>query len=409
MTEPSAPVDGGLSRSRPVLPPQFASGSDQLQLRSASVQEFLPSVRPWVRAAGFVFVGGFLAGVALLAVWPYRVIVRAPGSARPSGETSLVHAPRDGRVREILIQPNQAVEKGEVLAVLDAADLEGRRVQLQQASIALDSQLDAQRGENQAALQATQLEVQKAGAGYDLARSEYQRYGLLVSSGAASREQMEEKAASLSVARSNLAKAQRDVEQQRSRGAAALAVLEQQRAANRAELAQLGRDFGRTIVRAPVSGVLFSVALRNPLQVVVAGQELARIAPGDRGMLVKVLVPTEDIANVEPGQRAHLRLAGCPFPDFGTLGAQVVSVSPDAQAGGAAGDSTLFPAGPGGSGGGTGSSGYLVTLVPDQTQLRSSSRSCALRPGMDLMADITTRVETVLQFLLRRSRLWVGR
>ncbi len=409
MTEPSAPVDGGLPRSQPVLPSQSALGSHQLELHSASMQEFLPSVRPWVRAAGFVFVGGFLAGVALLAVWPYRVIVRAPGSARPSGETSLVHAPRDGRVREILVQPNQAVEKGEVLAVLDAADLEGRKVQLQQASTALDSQLDSQRSENQAALQAAQLEVRKAEAGYDLARSEYQRYGLLVSSGAASREQMEEKEAALSVARSNLAKAQRDVEQQRSRGATSLAVLEQQRAANRADQAQLGRDFGRTVVRAPVSGVVFSVALRNPLQVVAAGQELARIAPEGTGMLVKVLVPMEDIANVEPGQRAHLRLAGCPFPDFGTLGAQVVSVSPDAQASGTTADSTLSPAGPGGSGGDWGSGGYLVTLAPEQTQLRSPSRSCALRPGMDLRADITTRVETVLQFLLRRSRLLVGR
>jgi multidrug efflux pump subunit AcrA (membrane-fusion protein) len=55
-----------------------------------------------------------------------------------------------------------------------------------------------------------------------------------------------------------------------------------------------------------------------------------------------------------------------------------------------------------------GSGGYVVTLRPDHTQLRSSSRSCELRLGMDLRADITTRVETVLQFLLRKSRLLVG-
>ncbi len=408
MTEPSAPVDEVLP-GRPVpLPSRSAPGSDQLELRSASIQEFLPSVRPWVRWAGVVCVGGFLAGVALMAVWPYRVIVRAPGSVRPSGETSLVHAPRDGRVREILIQPNQAVEKGEVLAVLDGADLEGRELKLQQARTALDSQLDSQTSENRAALQGARLAVDKAQAGYDLARSEYQRYSQLVSSGAASREQMEEKAAGLSVARSALAKAQRDVEQQQSRGATALAILEQQRAANRAEQAQLGRDLGRTVVRAPVSGVVFSVALRNPLQVVAAGQELARIAPAGTQLLVKVLVPSEDIANLEPGQQAHLRLAGCPFPDFGTLGARVVSVAPDAQAGGAAPDPSSASAAPGGAAGGLGAGGYVVTLRPDQTQLRSTSRSCELRLGMDLRADITTRVETVLQFLLRKSRLLVG-
>jgi multidrug efflux pump subunit AcrA (membrane-fusion protein) len=410
MTEPSAPVDEVLP-GRPVpLPSRSAPASDQLELRSASIQEFLPSVRPWVRWAGVVCVGGFLAGVALMAVWPYRVIVRAPGSVRPSGETSLVHAPRDGRVREILIQPNQAVEKGEVLAVLDGADLEGRELKLQQARTALDSQLDSQTSENRAALQGARLAVDKAQAGYDLARSEYQRYSQLVSSGAASREQMEEKAAGLSVARSALAKAQRDVEQQQSRGATALAILEQQRAANRAEQAQLGRDLGRTVLRAPVSGVVFSVALRNPLQVVAAGQELARIAPAGTQLLVKVLVPSEDIANLEPGQQAHLRLAGCPFPDFGTLGARVVSVAPDAQAGGAAPDPSSASTAPGGAAGGMGAGGYgyVVTLRPDHTQLRSTSRSCELRLGMDLRADITTRVETVLQFLLRKSRLLVG-
>lgn len=406
MNDPSAPWEGDRPGSPAVQTP---SANEPLQLRSASLEEFLPSVRPWVRGAGFLVVGGFVAGVALLAVWPYRVIVRATGSVRPSGEIRLVHAPRDGKVRQVLVQPNQVVEKGALLAVLDAADLEGRRLKLQQAGTALASQQASQRRENQAALQAAGLEVEKAEASYALARSEYQRYSQLTNSGAASREQMEEKAAAQSVARSNLAKAQRDLEQQRSRGETALAVLEQQQAANRADQAQLGRDFSRTEVRAPAGGVLFSLVLRNPLQMVSAGQELARIAPQHTPMLVKVLVPGEQIANVQPGQVANLRLGGCPFPDFGTLAARVVSVSPDAQASLAAADPSPAPSSPEGPGGGAGGGGYLVTLAPEQSELRSASRTCALRPGMELRADITTRVETVLQFLLRRSRLLVGR
>jgi multidrug efflux pump subunit AcrA (membrane-fusion protein) len=144
--------------------------------------------------------------------------------------------------------------------------------------------------------------------------------------------------------------------------------------------------------------------------VVASGQELARIAPENAPMLVKVRVPTEQIANVQPGQQAHLRLAGCPFPDFGTMAARVMYVYPDAQVSWASADPNLAPSGPEASaGGGMGSAGYLVTLVPEQTELRSASRACALRPGMDLRADITTRMETVLQFLLRRSRLALGR
>jgi multidrug efflux pump subunit AcrA (membrane-fusion protein) len=390
-------------------PPVRVGDAPEVQpLRPASVQEFLPSVRPWVRLAGAVLVGSFVAGVALMAVWPYRVVVRAAGSVRPSGETSLVHAPRDGRVGEIRIRPNQIVAQGEVLAVLDPADLQGRELKLQQGRSALGSQLESRRNENRAALQGAQLEVEKAQAAFDLSRSEYQRYSQLVTSGAASREQMEEKAASLSIAESNLAKSRRDVEQQQSRGDTALARLEQQLAENQAERAQLSRDLGRTLVRAPVSGVVFSLALRNPLQVVTAGQELARIAPTGSELLVKVLVSSEDIANVEAGQRADLRLAGCPFPDFGTLKARVVSVAPDAITSGPAPDSGSAQASPGVANATVGSSGYLVTLRPEQTQLRSSSRNCELRLGMDLTADITTRVETVLKVLLRRTRLLVG-
>ncbi|EDY37257.1 secretion protein HlyD [Cyanobium sp. PCC 7001] len=361
-----------------------------------------------MRFAGGFLLGSFLSGVALMAIWPYRVVVRASGSVRPGGETSLVHAPRDGRVGEIRIQPNQVVEQGQVIAVLDPADLEGQQLRLQQDQAALESQLTAQLQEDRAVLAAAKLEVDKARATLALATSESQRYSQLMESGAASREQMEEKAASLSVARSNLAKSLREVEQQRHRGESAEARLAQQLAQNRAEQAQLARDLGRTLVRAPVGGVVFTVALRNPLQVVVAGQELARIAPKGSELLVKVLVSSEDIANVKAGQRADLRLAGCPFPDFGTLRAEVLSVAPDAFVSAGVADPGGMPA-PSGSGNvGVGASGYEVTLRPESRELRSRSRSCALRLGMDLTADITTRVETVHQFLLRRTRLILG-
>jgi hypothetical protein len=50
-----------------------------------------------------------------------------------------------------------------------------------------------------------------------------------------------------------------------------------------------------------------------------------------------------------------------------------------------------------------------VTLKPDRTTLKAGSRSCGLRLGMDLTADITTRQqENVLTFFLRKARLMAG-
>lgn len=405
-------ASGQARQTRPADPLAVRPDETALQLHPATAEEFLPSIAPWQRFAGLFLVGSFCAGIALMAVWPYRVVVRGPGMARPSGETNVVNAPRDGRVREIRMQANQRVTRGQVLAVLDPADLQGRRLKLQGDDQALQRERISREQENRASLEASQLEVEKAAAALRFAESEYARYSQLVSSGAGSVQQMEEKAANLKVARSALSKAQRQVEEQRSRGESQLAQLSQRLSENVAERAQLGRDLGSTLVRSPVDGIVFSVALRNPLQVVMAGQELARVAPRQKTLQVKVLVPSADIANVQNGQRADLRITGCPYPDFGTLPGRVVSIAPDAVMAGpgreqgpagtnlAAGGAPA-PAGDGAAGGGA----YEVTILPEATELRAGSRRCELRMGMDLNADITTRIETVLQFLLRKVRL----
>lgn len=412
-SNPAAPLaagpQAGLQPGRPdslaVRP--FDAG---LVLHPATAEEFLPSIAPWQRFAGLFLVGSFCTGIALMAVWPYRVVVRGPGMARPSGETNVVNAPREGRVREIRMQANQSVRRGQVLAVLDPADLQGRRLKLQGDDQALQRERVSREQENRASLEAAQLEVEKAEAALRFAESEYTRYSQLVSSGAGSVQQMEEKAANLKVARSGLSKARQLVEEQRSRGDSQLAQLSQRLSENLAERAQLGRDLGSTMVRSPADGIVFSVGLRNPLQVVMAGQELARIAPREKSLQVKVLVPSADIANVQKGQRADLRITGCPYPDFGTLPGRVVSIAPDAVTaappqGQDASGANQANAGSAPAAGSAAGGAYEVTIQPDRTQLRAGSRRCELRLGMDLNADITTRVETVLQFLLRKIRL----
>jgi len=371
-----------------------------LVLRPSTSEEFLPSVRPWVRLLGIVMLGSFVSAVGLMAVWPYRVVVRGSGQIRPTGETSVIHAPLSGRVRSVDARANQSVRRGQVIAVLDPADLEGRREQLASSRSALERELEALRSQNRAAVQGAELQVEKAQAALQLAQAEFNRFQLLRKSGAIAPLQLDEKAANLEVASSDLAKARRAVEEVRFRDNAQLSRLAQEFAANSGERAQVSRDLGITLVRAPVDGVLFSMQLFNPQQVVQQGQELARIAPSGRGLVAKMAVASEDIDNVKPGQRVDLRLAGCPFPDFGTLRGTVRSVSPDVIRPAAAQAPPQSPAPPAA---GT-SSGYEVTVVPHTTVMRSGSRRCDVRLGMNFTADITTRMETVLRFVLRKGR-----
>jgi multidrug efflux pump subunit AcrA (membrane-fusion protein) len=374
-----------------------------LVLKESTAEEFLPSVRPWVRALGLVMVGSFAGGIALMAVWPYRVVVRGQGLIRPAGETSVIHAPFSGRVRSINVRLNERVTRGQVIAVLNPADLVGKEAALDSSRAALEREKLALESQNEAALQGALLEVRKAEAALSLAETEARRYQLLASSGAVSAQQLDERLANAAVARSNLDQSRRAVEELRSRSEADLSRLVQQFAANSGDRAQIRRDLGSSTIRAPGDGVILSLSLRNPQQVVATGEELARIAPSGRALVAKVLISSQDVDNLATGQRADLRVDGCPYPDFGTLRAQVSAVSPDVvpvetgQGGGRSdpGAQSLVAAE---------AAGYEVSLQPRSTTLQTPTRRCVVRPGMTITADITTRQETVLQFLLRKGR-----
>jgi len=355
-------------------------------LREADPEEFLPSPQPWVRRAGWLLVVGFASAVGLMAVWPYRVVVRGAGQVRPSGETSVIQAPFPARVSAVLVQPNQAVQSGQVLAQLDPTDLAGEHQQLRQSRQALLRQAEAMRAEHQAARKSAALQVDQAQAALQLAAAEFRRFQQLANTGSVTAMQLDAKQAALDVARINLQQARQALSEEQAQTQRAQAQLERQLADQGGDLDQAARDLDKTAIRAPLSGVLFLLNLRNAGQMVAAGEELARIAPSGVRSLVKVHIPSQDITNVEIGQHADLRVSGCPYPDYGTLAAKVVSVAPEASL----------------------ERGYEITLQPQREQLRSARGLCALRFGMDVQADVTTRRDTVLGFLLRKARLGTG-
>lgn len=392
------------ARQQPQLLKPIDSG---LVLRETTSEEHLPSIRPWVRAVGLFLVGSFSLGVGLTAIWPYRVVVRGQGQIRPLGESSVIHSPFTGRVNAVRVQDDQSVVRGQVIAELNAEDLRGKQSELNLNRKALGQQEQAIILQNRAAVEAASEDVEKAEAALRLAESEFSRYSQLADSGAIASIQLDEKRANLEVAKSNVEKARQSVKELVSQRQRDLSRLSQEVSTNLQESEKVKRDLGITLVRSPVSGVIHSLALRNPAQVVVEGQELARVAPVNREILAKVFIPAESIDDIEIGQTADLRIIGCPFPDFGTMKGRVISISPDAVS---AQTAQQIQPSPSSSAQATESyPRYEVTVQPSGRTLESGSRKCELKLGMDFEADITTRIETVMTFLLRKARLIAGR
>jgi multidrug resistance efflux pump len=310
-------------------------------------------------------------------------------------------------VNAVRVQDDQSVVRGQVIAELNAEDLRGKQSELNLNRKALGQQEQAIILQNRAAVEAASEDVEKAEAALRLAESEFSRYSQLADSGAIASIQLDEKRANLEVAKSNVEKARQSVKELVSQRQRDLSRLSQEVSTNLQESEKVKRDLGITLVRSPVSGVIHSLALRNPAQVVVEGQELARVAPVNREILAKVFIPAESIDDIEIGQTADLRIIGCPFPDFGTMKGRVVSISPDAVS---AQTAQQIQPSPSSSAQATESHPrYEVTVQPSGRTLESGSRKCELKLGMDFEADITTRIETVMTFLLRKARLIAGR
>ncbi len=164
------------------------------------------------------------------------------------------------------------------------------------------------------------------------------------------------------------------------------------------ELQQIERSLAETIIRSPVDGILFNLNLRNMSQNVSTGDEIAQIAPNNTSLAVKSLVRNADISKIKIGQQVQMRISACPYPDYGTLKGEVIKISPDAISS----DSKLASSTSKVS---TEQKYYEVTIQPLTNSFGQKGKICDLQLGMEGRADIISREETVIKFLLRKARL----
>lgn len=418
------------------------------QLPTVSGNEFLPRLSPWAIAGGGVLLAVFGTAVMLSTVLKYNVTVKAPVTIRPAGELRLVQSAIEGTVKEITAKENQPIKAGDPVARLDDSrlmttksqlegDLRQGNLQLTQVNAqlgALDSQIAAESNSTQRSVQAAQADLrsqerlfqnqqtvgasqfQEASAALNLAQDELRRFQQLAEAGAIATLVLKEKEAALTVAQAKvdaarsslnpidaeIAKAQEQIAQTQARGEATLATLRQQREQllqnrielqrqldrTRKELQQVDRNFGQSIVRAPIAGTVLQLSLRNAGQVVRGGEAIAFIAPQNAPFTVKSRIAAQDINKVKLGQQVQMRVSACPFPDFGLLNGTVSAIAPDAR--------------PGENGT---SAAYDITIQPDKAFVGDERRQCPLQSGMEGSADIISQQETIVQFLLRKTRL----
>ena len=297
---------------------------------------------------------------------------------------SIIIAPRvPGYIAEVLVDDNQPVKAGQVLARIDDRDL---RTALDQAVADREAaghkvaNLAAQLQLQQSLIDEAAAQVASAEAAASFAAQDQQRYSDLAHTGAGSVQQAQrtqtlllQRTADLRRARAEHTSAQQQVEVLRTAEAEAQSALQHARAVEQ----QARLNLGYATLEAPQDGTIGARSLRVG-QYVQAGTQLMAVVPL-RAVYVVANYKETQLTDVRPGQPVDIQVDT--YPDHAVRGV-VDSIAP------ASGQQfALLP-----PDNATGNFTKIVQRIPVKIVLRDEgSLGGMLRPGMSVEPTIDTR------------------
>ncbi|MDF5737473.1 MULTISPECIES: HlyD family secretion protein [unclassified Nostoc] len=431
-------------------------------LRVIQNDEYLPPISIWTKLGGIFLIGSVGATFGLTSIIQYNIIVKADATVRPTGEIRLVQAAAEGTILSIKVKENQVVKKGDTIAMIDNSQLQTKKSQLLgniQQNQLQRSQIDAQlkalkaqmTAESNAMGQAissakadfsrnkrdfqdrqitSEADVQEIEAAVELAKEELKRYQQLGNTGAIAVLQIKEKEqafkaatarlehakAGLNPNNANVAIAQERIAQESTKGESTLAQLNKEKeeiirrqveiqnqiSSAQQELKQVFTELQKTVIRTSEAGTILKLELRNAGQVVRAGDVIAQISPNKAPLVIKARVAASDISKVKvckvvqvakcPEGEVKMRLSAYPYPDYGILKGAVRGISADVITSQGNGNIPVAPY-------------YEVTIEAERLYLKKGDKPYPIQAGMEVLAEIISKKETLLTFILRKARL----
>ena len=162
------------------------------------------------------------------------------------------------------------------------------------------------------------------------------------------------------------------------------------------ELQQLENQRKNSMILSTSNGIIFKLNLRNSGQFVRAGESIAEVVPNNAPLVIKAMIPTAEINKIAINQKVQLRVDACPYPDYGTAKGIVKNIAPDAITPQSKDSNTTNS---------SGISYFEATIQPESYSFGNNGRQCLLQSGMNATAEIISKEETALQFMLRKARL----
>ena len=144
----------------------------------------------------------------------------------------------------------------------------------------------------------------------------------------------------------------------------------------------------RTVLVAPLRGVVNKLSVTTIGGVIRPGEEILQIIPLDEEVFIEAKVKPRDIAAVRQGQEATIKLSAYDYTIWGSLRGEVTFISADTFK-----DERSRAA--------DGDPHYKVTLRVDRTALTERQVGLQIRPGMQAEVELQTGGKTILTYLTK--------
>lgn len=237
------------------------------------------------------------------------LLVTAPGRVEPVSEEINVTAEMSGKLKTVSVEEGDQVQRGQIIATLENSDWQAQvaaaQARLAQGEAALRKVVNGARQQERREAQAM---LKEAEAVLENTRLEVDRYKRLFEAGDVPRQRFDQAEREFHVAQARTEAARQRFalvdaearEEDRSKAEADVSLM-------RAQLAEAQARLAKTIVRAPITGVVLRKRLKAGESVSLDSPNAAIVTLADVSTLrVRADVDETDVAKIQMGQEVYV-------------------------------------------------------------------------------------------------------
>nr|WP_314266582.1 HlyD family type I secretion periplasmic adaptor subunit [uncultured Moellerella sp.] len=149
----------------------------------------------------------------------------------------------------------------------------------------------------------------------------------------------------------------------------------------------------RSLIRAPVRGIVKNIKITTIGGVVNTGQEILEIVPLDDKLMVEAYIQPQDVAFLRPGMSAVVKVSAYDYAIYGGLKGKLIMISPDTLSNNTRGSELKLN---------SNEVFYRIIVETDANfLLDKNQKKMAIIPGMIATVDIKTGEKTVFDYLIK--------